>query len=96
MRDNQAVKMEKDEDFNDHDSHTGIANSKLGGDKILPSEDFCYSQTNLFNLVRTGPKPHKKGYCDLETAGFSLLRLSLRTFQILQCNCQANKYLGLK
>ena len=35
MRNNQAVKMEKDEDLNDHDSHTGIANSKLGGDKFL-------------------------------------------------------------
>ena len=27
--------MEKDEDLNDYNSHTGIANSKLGGDKIL-------------------------------------------------------------
>ena len=35
LHDNQAVKMEKDEDLNDHYSHTGIANSKLGGDKIL-------------------------------------------------------------
>ena len=30
-----------------------LANSKLGGDKIC--RDFCQSQTNLFNLVRTGP-----------------------------------------
>ena len=27
--------MEKDEDLNNHYSHTGIANSKFGGDKIL-------------------------------------------------------------
>ena len=58
LPDNQAVKMEKDEDFNHHHSHTGLANSKLGGDKIC--QDFCQSQTNLFNRVRTGPKPHKK------------------------------------
>ena len=58
LRDNQTVKMEKDEDLNDHYSHTGLANSKLGGDQIC--QDFCQSQTNLFNLVRTGPKPHKK------------------------------------
>ena len=58
LPDNQAVKMEKEEDLNDHYSHTGLANSKLGGDQIC--QDFCQSQTNLFNLVRTGPKPHKK------------------------------------
>ena len=49
LRDNQAVKMEKGEDLNDHYSHTGLANSKLGGDQLC--QDFCQSQTNLFKKV---------------------------------------------
>ena len=51
--------MEKDEDINDHYSHRGIANSKLGGDKILSR--FLSEPNKFFQpIVRTGPKPHKK------------------------------------
>ena len=53
LRDNQAVKMEKDEDLNDHYSHTGIANSKLGGDKILSR--FLSEPNKAFQPSACGP-----------------------------------------
>ena len=54
LHDNQAVKMEKDEDLNDHYSHTGIANSKLVRQNFAESR-FLSEPNKSFQPSAYGP-----------------------------------------